>query len=268
MVMQQMSELLLANGAIQARMEAKTEAIQAETKTIHKRMMAKLNTHQERPMAHSRMTKIDPVRRMMPSAEEHHKIPNREAAVTPVRELKKRQRVHNLVADYRQKKQERTRETCGSRKFATTHRGIAHCAGVAQRREHGHKRYNQDCVAAGSPEGQMSGMRPKRSPGCNNGTSDRGQKQPLRGNRRIEDLCSKLPLHFANKKATNGIYWKTIRLEILKRAVGISSRLQRIINLTLWRDRPPSEKEEEPICSFGSFLVEPEMWERQQLGTV
>jgi hypothetical protein len=54
----------------------------------HKEMMAKSNTHQERPMIHSGTTEFDPDPRMMPSAEERHEIPNREAAITPVRGLK------------------------------------------------------------------------------------------------------------------------------------------------------------------------------------
>jgi hypothetical protein len=44
---------------------------------------------------------------MMPSTEEHHKIPNREAAVTPVRGLRKQQRVRNLAMKRRQKKQDK-----------------------------------------------------------------------------------------------------------------------------------------------------------------
>jgi hypothetical protein len=43
------------------------------------------------------------------------------------------------------------------------------------------------------------------------------------GSRKIEELCGKLPLHFGNKKATIGIYRKISGLEILKRAIGISS---------------------------------------------
>jgi hypothetical protein len=41
---------------------------------------------------------------MMPSAEEHHEIPNREATVTPVRGVKKQQRVRNLAVECHQKK--------------------------------------------------------------------------------------------------------------------------------------------------------------------
>jgi hypothetical protein len=117
-----------------AKLEAEMAAIQAKTKAIHERMMAKLNTHQERPMAHPGTTQIDPVRRMMPSAEEHHEIPNREAAVMPVRGLKEQRMVCNLAAKHCQRKQEGTRETCGSKKFATACRGIARRARVVWRK--------------------------------------------------------------------------------------------------------------------------------------
>jgi hypothetical protein len=104
---------------------------QANLDDIHERMMAKLNTHQERTMAYPGTTEIDPDPRKMSSAEEHHEIPNKEAAVAPVRGLKKRRRVRDLAAERRQKKRKRTRENCGSRKFATARRGIARlCRGT------------------------------------------------------------------------------------------------------------------------------------------
>jgi hypothetical protein len=49
------------------------------------------------------------------------------------------------------------------------------------------------------------------------------------------------------------IYWKTFRLEIVKRAAGTSSGLGRIMNWTLWRGRPPPKRkkglqvEREPV---------------------
>jgi hypothetical protein len=89
-------------------------------------------------------------------------------------------------------------------------------------------------------------------PGCNNGIRDQGQKQQLRGSRKIEDLCGELPLHFGNKKAKTRIYWKTSRLEILKRAVGISSGLRRTKEWTLWRGRPPPEHKKKSCMERGS----------------
>jgi hypothetical protein len=98
---------------------------------------------------------------------------------------------------------------------------------------------------------------------CNNGIRDRGQKQQLHGNRRIEGVCGKLPLHFGNKKASKGIYCKTTGLKILKRAVGISSGLRRIINQTLWRDRPPPKRKKNLFTT--SVYMELEMWEHWQM---
>jgi hypothetical protein len=64
------------------RMETKMEAILMTMDTIrekmianHKAIMVKLNTHQEE-------TETESNPRMMPSAEEHHEIPNGEATVS------------------------------------------------------------------------------------------------------------------------------------------------------------------------------------------
>jgi hypothetical protein len=65
--------------------------------------------------------------------------------------------------------------------------------------------------------------------------------------RRLNDLCGRLPLHLENKKTTKGIYWKTIGLEIVNQAVGISTRLRRIRKWTLWRGRPPP-KQKKKLC--------------------
>jgi hypothetical protein len=51
---------------------------------------------------------------MMQSVEKHQEVPREEAAVTPVKGLKKRRRVRNLAAERRQRKQELTRGNCGS----------------------------------------------------------------------------------------------------------------------------------------------------------
>jgi hypothetical protein len=100
----------------------------------------------------------------------------------------------------------------------------------------------QDNTGEGTQKRRTDGMRLCLGPGCNNGIRDRGQKQQLRGSRKIKDLCEKLPLHFGYKKATNGIYWKTSGLEIFKRAVGISGGLRRLKVWTLWRGRPPPKR--------------------------
>jgi hypothetical protein len=46
-------------------------------------------------------------------------------------------------------------------------------------------------------------------------------------------------LRLRSERTTSCIYRKTIGLEVMKRAVVISSGLQKIRNATLWRGRPP-----------------------------
>jgi hypothetical protein len=46
----------------------------------------------------------------------------------------------------------------------------------------------------------------------------------------------------------NEIIGKTIRLEFVKQAVGISSELREITNWTLWRGRPPSKRKKNLIA--------------------
>jgi hypothetical protein len=160
----------------------------------------------------------------MQSIEKHQEIPKGEAAVMPVREPRKRRRVRNLAAERRQKRKERSRVNSGSKKklaaacrkvsrrakvawrkrklvrkiriqanresrkeLAVARREMTHRAEVAWWREHDRKRYNQDNVAARSPRERTSGMRRWKGPECNNGMRDRGLKQQLRGNERINN---------------------------------------------------------------------------------
>jgi hypothetical protein len=67
-----------------AKMKADREKIQAETKAIHEWMMAKLDAHHERTMAHHEATETEHNPKMMQSIEEHQEIAKREAAVMQV----------------------------------------------------------------------------------------------------------------------------------------------------------------------------------------
>jgi hypothetical protein len=118
-------------------------------------------------------------------------------------------------------------------------------------REHGHKRYDLDCVAPGSPEGRTSGMRPTKGPGCNNGISDRGQKQPLSGNRDIKDLCGKVMLHFGNKKDNQQDLLEDHRTGDIEASCKDFQRVAKNHKSDLVEGSAPSEKEEEPVRSFG-----------------
>jgi hypothetical protein len=61
----------------------------------------------------------DPDPGMMQSTEEHQEIPKGEAAVMPVGEPRKRRRVRNLAAERRQKRKERIRRSCESKRRST-----------------------------------------------------------------------------------------------------------------------------------------------------
>jgi hypothetical protein len=62
------------------------------------------------------MMETEPDPGMMQSIEEHQKIPKEDAAVMLVGGPRKRHRVCNLAAECRQKRKERTRGYCGSRR--------------------------------------------------------------------------------------------------------------------------------------------------------
>jgi hypothetical protein len=96
----------------------------------------------------------------------------------------------------------------------------------------------------------------RKGPECKNGISDRGLKQKQRGSERIKDLGDRRPIYVRKKRITSMIYRKTIELEIVKRAVGISSRLRRIRNWTLWRGRPPPKRKKKSCTEY-----EPDNWE-------
>jgi hypothetical protein len=135
--------------------------------------------------------KIHP--RMRPSVGEHHYITTEDVAVMPVGELRKRRWVRKLAVERRQNIKDRTRGNHESKRklpaacrmvsrrawrkgntfrrlqnqgkywiakeIAAARRGMTQHAEMARRREQGHKRYDQDCVAPGSPEGRTSRIR-------------------------------------------------------------------------------------------------------------
>jgi hypothetical protein len=72
---------------------------------------------------------------MMQFIEEHQEIPKEDAAVMPVGEPSKRRRVHNLAAERRQKRKERSRGNSGPRrKSAVACRKVSRRAKVAWRK--------------------------------------------------------------------------------------------------------------------------------------
>jgi hypothetical protein len=97
-----------------------------------------------------------------------------------------------------------TQKRCRSRRiFAAARRGMARCAGVAQREGHDGKRHSQDNV------GQKIKRRKDRKrlwihPECKRGLRDVSLRQQLRVRKRIKEL-GVLPLCLKNKKTTNAI---------------------------------------------------------------
>jgi hypothetical protein len=76
--------------------------------------------------------KIQPNPRMMQSVAEHQKVPKEEAAVMPVRGLRKRRGDRNLAVGHHQKPKGRIEASCESRKRLTVAgRRMICCAGVA-----------------------------------------------------------------------------------------------------------------------------------------
>jgi hypothetical protein len=147
------------------------------------------------------MEKNEPDPGMMQSAVEHQDIPTEDAAIMPVGEPRKQRSVRKLAMESHQKIKDRTlgnhefkrkspaacrmvsrhaavarskgntfrklqtKENCGLwRKFVAACRGMTYHAEMAWHREQGHKRYDQDCVAPGSPEGWTSRIRCWKGP--------------------------------------------------------------------------------------------------------
>jgi hypothetical protein len=244
------------------------EEMRAMVDACHKEMMAclgKTEADREKP---------DPDLGMMQSAEEHQEFTKKDAAVIPVGEPRKRRRVRNLAAERRQKQKERIRTTCESRrKSAATCRKVyrrakvawrkrnlirksgtqencgplqefspsgmrtTRCAKVARRKgrsyeeptvEQGRrKNKNEDKISRVTRGRRMLGRRKVMCQGGTNGTGNRGF---------IEQLCLK------NERTSEELDRKTFGLEFVKRAFGISGGLQRLMDRTLWRGRPPPKR--------------------------
>jgi hypothetical protein len=103
----------------------------------------------------------------------------------------------------------------------------------------------------------------RKGPECKNGIRYRGLKQQQRGSERKKDPGDRWPIYVRTKRITSMIYRNTIELEIVKRAVRISSGLRKIRKLrkwALWRGRSyPKRKKKLQIQE------EPGMWEHGPL---
>jgi hypothetical protein len=68
------------------------------------------------------------------------------------------------------------------------------------------------------------------------------QLMPLEGTNGTRNRDFKEQLHLGNERTTSRIYRKTIGLEIVKRALRISSGMRKVTDWTLWRGRPPPKR--------------------------
>jgi hypothetical protein len=88
---------------------------------------------------------------------------------------------------------------------------------------------------------------------CSNDMRDQGLKQQLRGNERINNSGIRRLLRHNIEGTSEELDRKTFGLEFIKRAFGISNRIQRIKDWTLWMGSTSSKtekklhKEEEPV---------------------
>jgi hypothetical protein len=99
-----------------ARMREDIKSGQAEMRSTLDEWLMDLMDGRKETTACQEATETEPDPRMMQSIKEHQEISKEEAAVMPVGEPRKRRRVCSLAAERRQKRKERSRGNCGSRR--------------------------------------------------------------------------------------------------------------------------------------------------------
>jgi hypothetical protein len=261
--------------------DQKTQNLRKElTETVEKTAVEQHDIPKEEETALNR-NKIpnEVVKGTMQSAEEHQEIPIEDAAVIPVGGLRKRRRDRNLAAGRRQKPKKRiqasfesekrsaaackkvsrhatvawrkrrvfrrivTQGICGRRSTLTA-AGIrtTRCAKVARGREHGLQRQGKKDTVPTPWKGRTEKNKRFKGPECNNGLRNRGLSQQLRSKTVIKDPRTRQHLRLGKWRTTCMIYKKSIRLEIVKRALRISNVFPKIRKWTLWRGRPPPKR--------------------------
>jgi hypothetical protein len=93
---------------------------------------------------------------------------------------------------------------------------------------HGHQEPGRGNITTGAPKGWTFRKRLRAQPECKNA---------------IRDPSLKGQLHPGSKRAFNKMVRQTFGLEVMKRVVRISIRLQEVSKWTLWRSwQPPKQK--------------------------
>jgi hypothetical protein len=101
-------------------------------------------------------------------------------------------------------------------------------ARVARHKVHvARKNQTGDKAARRTPKELTFGKKSRPKPECKSGFKDRDARWQL---------------HLKNEKRAGRIYRKTVGLEFVQQAVGISSGLRNVKNWALWRSRPSPKR--------------------------
>jgi hypothetical protein len=114
------------------------------------------------------------------------------------------------------------------KELAVARREMIHRVKVARHRGRDRKIYDQDNVAPRTLKGRTSRMTCWKGPECNNVMRDRGLKQQLWGNERINNSGIKRQLLLIVGRTSEELDRKAFGLEFLKRSFGNSSGIQGI----------------------------------------
>jgi hypothetical protein len=98
-----------------------------------------------------------------------------------------------------------------------------------------------------SLKGWTFGKKRWKGPECNNGIRNRGLRQQLRGSKQIKNQGTRRQLRLKNKTTSEEFNRKVFGLECVKRATGMSIRLWKMRNWTLWMGWPPSRVENQEL---------------------
>jgi hypothetical protein len=262
------------------------ETVETRHREFEEPTSADMKACQETTVCHEAtetdIEKIGPDSGMMQSVAEHQEVPREDAAVMPVRQLRKQRRGRKQAAGRREEPKELNRGICGSReKLAATCRKVSHRATVAWRKMNILRKFwtqrncglRKEVTAAGMRITRCAGHRRKgqnkddveretrkgtfekklwKGSDCNNDIRNRGLRQQLQGKNAVKDLGGGRPRYLRKRElkmlqleSTGNLdttFRKTTRLGIAKRIAGSVVALQRIKKWTLWRGRPPPKR--------------------------
>jgi hypothetical protein len=257
---------------LNAKMDATIKSIRSKAQeTIHNRVEnvgAELNQKTEVNTEKINLGMMQPVK-------EHQDVAREEAAITPVKGLRKRHRVRKPIAGRRKEPKRLIQGYYGSRRKATVAgKRTYHHAPVAWLKRNLFRRngtpeicgQRKDLTATGIrkiPCAQVVRRKRRSHVGPsvkhrtrNNWTRNKfartrkgrmlGTGQPMRqeGTNATRNRGFKEQLRFGNERMTSWVYRTTIGLKIAKQVVGTSRGSRRIKQWTLWRGRPPPKRKE------------------------